>query len=219
MSTTGPANTKGLIKINSTEITRAVEEIRAGFAAVDENIAKKYRGAAVRAAVKPAFRRFKSLIPVSATGNLQQSAAMVVRNYPAASVALAGYRMNAEGDEDAKGWAQGLIEFGSDDRFTYKNIASSFNANSRGPFTSKWLVGGGGAILQTPPYPWAFFSKAKRGERVELGRMPKGGSRGISPLETAWNTTKGEVRSILLEKMSENVVKAIDENLRRIRKL
>lgn len=217
------ANTSGLIQINSNDIVRRVKEIRQKFDLVDEDIASRYRKPAVRKAVRPAFKRFKSLIPISVTGNLSQSAAMVVRDYKSnkVSIALAGYTMYGSNEEGARGWAQGLIEFGTGDRYTRGgNIASSYNPNSsntRGEFSSTWIKGGGGAILQNPPYPYAFFKKAKRGELVNLGRMPKGGSRGVAPLETAWNTTKGEVRTILLEEMKKAANKAIDAQMKRLR--
>lgn len=218
------ANTKGLIQINSTDISRRIKEIQQAFEVVDEDIGSRYRKPAVRKAVRPAFKRFKSLIPISVTGNLSQSAAMVVRDYKSnkVSVALAGYTMYGSNEEGARGWAQGLIEFGTGDRYTRGgNIASSYNPNSsntRGEFSSTWIKGGGGAILQNPPYPYAFFKKAKRGELVNLGRMPKGGSRGIAPLETAWNTTKGEVRTVLLDEMIKAVKKALDAQLKRLRR-
>ena len=215
------ANTQGLIKINSNDISRRIKEIQQAFEVVDEDIGSRYRKPAVRKAVRPAFKRFKSLIPISVTGNLSQSAAMVVRDYKSnkVSVALAGYTMFGSNEEGARGWAQGFIEFGTGDRYTRGgNIASSYNAQSRGEFSSTWLKGGGGAILQNPPYPFAFFKKAKRGELVNLGRMPKGGSRGVAPLETAWNTTKGEVRTILLEEMKKAANKAIDAQMKRLRR-
>lgn len=217
------AKTVNILQINSTDITRRVKEIRQAFDVVDDDIGSRYRKPAVRKAAQPAYKRFKSLIPVSVTGNLANSTDLVVRDYKQTkvSVAVGGYVMYGSNEEGARGWAQGFVEFGTGDRYTRQgNIASSFSPNAsgtRGNFSTTWIKGGGGAYVQTPPYPYAFFKKAKRGELVHLGRMPKGGSRGVAPLETAWRSTQSECRSILMDEMTKAARKALDAQMKRIR--
>ena len=217
------AKTVNIIEINSADITRRIQEIRQAFDVVDEDIGSRYRKPAVRKAVKPAFNRFKALIPVSVTGNLKNSAEMVVRDYKQTkvSVALAGYVMYSSNEEGARGWGQNFVEFGTRDRYTRQgNIASSFSPNAsgtRGNFSTTWIKGGGGAYVQTPPYPYAFFKKAKRGELVHLGRMPKGGSRGVAPLETAFRSTRSECQAILIEEMTKAAKKALDAQLKKFK--
>ena len=209
----GPADTKNLIKINAFDVLRDIAVIRKGFAAIDEGLRKKYLGAAAGAAIIPAFRRFKQLIPIGPTRNLRGSAAKVVRRYEYTSVALCGYAMDGT-DGVGKGYHQGFIEYGTDVRFTRGEYASSYKSKSRGAFETEYL--GDGEYRHTPAYPWAFMARAKRGESMLLGRSPKGGKAGISPLSATWAETEPQCRQILLTKVVEGFDKAVDEQLRRI---
>lgn len=210
----GPANTESLLTINSDDIRSDLQALREAFQALDVGLRKKYMGAAVRKAGQPAFRAFKGLIPKGPTGNLSRSAAMVVRKYDYVSLALIGYQMAHGDDENAKGWGQGFMEYGTAERFTRSEYATSYN--KRGPFKTYYM--GDGEYEHDPPYPWSFFARAKRGESMMLGRSPKGGIAGKPPLAIAWASTGAQCQQILLTEMVSAFDKAAAEQLRRIKR-
>ena len=119
------ADTTDVIQINTNDVMKAIKEIRDGFDDLDDQYLKrKYLVASVNQVVTPMLKTFKGFIPKLVTGNLKNSAAKVTRYYGnRIAVGLVGYQLSHSGKEDAKGWAQGFIEYGTGDRFTKGNIA------------------------------------------------------------------------------------------------
>lgn len=215
----GPANHVNVLRLDP-ELDSQLNKFREAFGAFEPYVRKKYLGAAVRFAARPTMNVFKSLIPVGPTGNLKESATMVVRNYKYTSVAVVGYAMQQRwtgGDSQTQGWHQGFIEFGTKDRkIEPKNgtaIASS--RNKRGPFT---IINTDPGFTTDPPYPFAFFKRAKRGETLQLARSPRGGIRGVEPLIATWDRDGQSCKHRLLGRMEENLVKAVAETARRARR-
>ena len=90
-------------------------------------------------------------------------------------------------------------------------IASSFN--SLGGFngfipTPRMPRGQGGQRVQTDPaYPNAFFKKSST--PIQIPPMPRGGSTGRPPLETAFSQTQGEVARILQQELRISIEAAL----------
>lgn len=54
----------------------------------------------------------------------------------------------------------------------------------------------------TPDKPYAFFKKGKKGQALRLDPVPAGGRAGVSPVQTAWNQTRGQMAEILQRELS-----------------
>ena len=209
-----PAKTQNIVTINTAEVQEQIRALNEAFQAIDVGLRKKYMGAAVRKAIRPAFRSFKSKIPVGPTGNLKRSAAMVARKYEYVSVALCGYAMAHGSDEQAKGWHQGLIEYGTRGPRVIRNSKVASSYDTRGPFVVQKGVG----IKTEPPYPMAFLKGGKGTQPLTVGPAPKGGVRGVSPLDASWSETESQCKTILVSELASGFDKAVSEQLRRIRR-
>lgn len=200
-----------LLSISTSGIS--VDEIQKVFESLEPGLRKKYLGSVVRKAVKPGLQSIKGHTPRGPTGNLFNSIDTVFRKYDRAVVGLAGYQVGG----GAKGYHQGFLEFGTDERKTKRGfVASSYGAKSRGPFETRTIHGafGENEFIQTPPYPFAFMKRASR-RFVNLGKMPVGGHLGQPPVATAFRETKAQMESILISEMEPALKKAIDEQARR----
>jgi len=206
--------TKDLIKLNTNEVKKQIEDLKDAFDEIDDNyLRKKYLKASVNQTITPMLKTFKGLIPKLVTGNLKRSAAKKTVSYgDRIAVGLVGYSMTRKEDENAKGWAQGFIEYGTKDRFTKNgSIASSYN--KRGPFTMYY--GDNQEIELDPPYPVSFFKKSKRGEPVYLGRSPKGGQASVQPLQTTYKQYGPQALRTLESNMRKALTNAFNEQARR----
>lgn len=98
-------------------------------------------------------------------------------------------------------------------------IASSFNR--LGPFkmvpTARPARGEDGQRIQTDPAtPRAFFKKGKKGEAaIRIPAMPRGGTAGQPPVQTAWDATKGTVAEILQRELRISLEQALSTLTRR----
>lgn len=78
-------------------------------------------------------------------------------------------------------------------------IASSFKKRGQ-------VFNSDGSLL-----PYAYFRKAKKGEQVlRLNPMPAGGDRGVPPVRTAWDHSKGQVAEILSRELSLSLTQALE---------
>jgi hypothetical protein len=120
-----------------------LDAVLAGFRSFrNKNTQARYLAAATKAAAKPAVPALRRNTPRGPTGNMKKAVSLRTVKYTnrdyGVGVTLVGYRRPSRSrnqlDENEKGHAQGLIEFGTKDRETKKgnDIASSFN--KRGPF-------------------------------------------------------------------------------------
>jgi len=182
-------------------------------------IRRKYTKAAFNAAAKVGAIKLKNITPRGPTGNLRRSVtAKATQNY-----GLAGYRASRANDEKAKGFHQGFLEFGTDDRVIRVPssngvfIASSF-ARKRFKISRKALVKGGRKVVQaSPKYPKSFFKAAPFGERLVLPPMPVGGRLRKPPVKTAFESSKAQITSVLKQQMSTVLERANKDMARRAR--
>jgi hypothetical protein len=169
------------------------------------HVAKKYLRSAVRASLKPGVAALKQTTPRGPTGNLRRAVTSKVVIYRSrTAVGLVGYRVGGAGSKPGKGsvrkgnnlgYHQGFVEFGTKNRRTKGRIASSFNR--LGPFTMAKSSKTGGRVQTKPKYPKAFFKAAPAGQTVNLGRMPIGGSTGVSPVKAAYRQSIGAIRGLI----------------------
>jgi hypothetical protein len=173
-------------------------DLRRGFANLPAILAAKHTAAALGRSIDPALSALRQLTPKGPTGNLRKAIRKKIKRYKNGNaVALIGYQI---GDE-AKGYHQGFLEFGTKDRRTKGRYASSFRkpaalAVQRGGFrvvVTKQGKNKGQMRTVSPNHPKSFFKSAKAGETVSLGRMPVGGRLGRPPVKTAWEQSRNEV--------------------------
>ena len=205
-----------------------MEELRAELKKLPTNLAAKHFGAALRKAVQPGLTALRRNTPKGPTGNLRKSIKTKVKTYPrnGTAVGLVGYSWGGEN----KGYHQGFIEFGTKERKTKGNIASSFK--KRGPFKMarpkklgkqpRDLFSAAGNryaaryrsrlnVKTDPKYPKAFFKRAAAGEVVKLGKMPIGGKTGVPPVKTSFNQARPEMEASLRLQLGARIEKAWDE--------
>lgn len=197
-----------------------MEQIKAAFKSLAPSLSARYMGTALKRTLEPTKSVLKSLTPKGPTGNLQRAIApVVVRRYsagpnsknparsPGAAVALLGYRKAPRGSKGAddpqnqkKGYHAGFVEFGTKSRKTSGYIASSFKRS--GPVKVKRFRSSG-RLSVSPKPPKAFVKAAKKGETVDLKKMPLGGRGGVAPIKTAFERSKGRIRSTLPLEMAK----------------
>lgn len=204
-------------RIDFPEITAIKRELAARFA---PNIRAKFLGAALNKATKPVARSLKQNTKKTfkrVSGNLERSVANVVRRYVKTgnAVGIVGYTKaggkKVPGGPVEKGkdraFHAGLLLFGTKQRRTKQSsIASSYY--TRGPFTIKGKARrgkfkGSTRVRTTPPYPRAFFMRASRGSRVNLGRIY-----GQDVITETLNQNASMIRQILRQEMSTVVERA-----------
>lgn len=184
-------------------------------------ITAKFLGAAVKKASKPTETTLKTIVKThhkKVTGNLYRSITTAVRRYPRTgnAVALVGFTKAGSGKTVPTGgtvqkgkdraFHAGLIVFGTKMRRTKKgSIASSLK--SRGPMrieeTIKRGKRAGQTRIRTRKFPFTFFKRAPKGEKVFLGKVY-----GTDPLRQALNSSQGQVRQVLRGEMVDIVERA-----------
>lgn len=210
-------------------------ELREQFKALPKNLAAKHLGAALRKAMAPGQTALKKNTPKGPTGNLRKSVKTKIKTYKkdGNAVGLVGYEIGG----GSKGYHQGFVEFGTKERKTKGNIASSFK--KRGPFKiaapkklgkpPKNLFGAAGdryaaryrsrrQVSTNPKYPKAFFKRATAGEVVKLGKMPVGGKSGVPPVKTSFAQARPAMVSVLQSELATRLEKALSELQGRVKR-
>jgi hypothetical protein len=163
---------------------------------------KKYFRAAFTAAAKVGQAKLKQITPRGPTGNLKKS----TKTKATANYGLAGYAVGR--GEQAQGFHQGFLEFGTKPRKTKGRFASTFNSKKKGRGGAMKIVvakrGKFSGMLRTksPAFPKSFFKSARSGEKVDLKRMPIGGRLGRPPVKTAFEQSKGNISTVLKQQAS-----------------
>jgi hypothetical protein len=186
--------------------TQELAVLRAAFSRLPKNISARYLGAALRSASRPALAKLRQLTPRGPTGNLKRSIATKVKRYKSGNaVSLVGYQAATGAGQKARGFHQGFVEFGTKRRTAKGRYASTYwskTVDRQGKNAGK---------IRTKPFPKSFFKVAKRGQKVELGKMPVGGKRGIAPVKTAWARSLPEVRKTLELQMAVRLENALKD--------
>lgn len=196
-----------------------LEELRAEFKKLPNNIAAKHLGAALRRAVQPGLTALRKNTPKGPTGNLRRSIKTKVKTYAkdGRAVGMVGYSWGGEN----KGYHQGWLEFGTKERTTKKGrFASSYKwkldtaGKGRGNFKVQVSARGknkGKLRTVSPAYPKSFFKSAKQDQKVQLGRMPIGGRTGVPPVKTAFSQARPAMQAELQLQLAVRLEKALAE--------
>jgi HK97 gp10 family phage protein len=102
-----------------------LERLRAAFEALPNNLAAKHMAAGLKRAAEQGgtMAALKANTPKGETGNLRRSIAVKTKKYPRTGVGIAilgyksGRKMNEPYDNTKLGYHQGLVEFGTKERF------------------------------------------------------------------------------------------------------
>lgn len=164
-----------------------MEGVRNAFMALPKNLAAKHMAAGLRRAAEQGgtLQALKANTPRGETGNLRRSIAVKSKRYPRTGVGVAilgyksGRKMNEPYDNTKLGYHQGLVEFGTQER----------------------------------------FRKTANGLRVSTGKMPVGGSYGRPPIRSAWEQTRSQVESLMVQEMTKAFEKAARELADQIKSL
>lgn len=209
--------------------------IKAQFRALPGKLAAKYIGSALRRTLEPAEARLKTNVSQMnrVTGNLKRAIATKIKRYPKTgnAVGLVGFIAAGSGKSSSfrggtvrtgkdRAFHAGFLEFGTKKRMIKTSsrragasVASSFG--SRGKFKiakqPRGTVPGFTTVRTTPAYPKAFFKKGARGEILETGYMPVGGTTGKPPIRDAYVKTLPTMRSLLAAEMAKSLNNAIKE--------
>jgi hypothetical protein len=196
-----------------------VERLKQEFAKLRPALARKHMGAAITRTLKPALMALRTTTPKGPTGNLKRAIASKVTKYQSGNiVGLVGYRRTGTGKtQSTKGkrklgndraFHQHFVEFGTKRRTTKGAFASSFK--TLGPFQIK-KSRSAVSIRTAPAYPKAFFKRAPRGQGVDLGSMPIGGTRGQPPVRTAFERALPEMKASMPENMAISLNNALKD--------
>jgi len=185
-------------------------ELRAELKKLPTNLAAKHLQAALRRAVQPGLSSLRRNTPWGPTGNLRKSIKTKSKSYPknGTAVAMVGYSWGG----DKSGYHQGFIEFGTKERKTKSRYASTFRSKTPQRAGGFQIItkkrGKFAGVMQTKPYPKAFFKSAKAGETVSLGKMPIGGRTGVAPVKTAFAQARPEMEATLRMQLAARIEKA-----------
>lgn len=189
--------------------------IKEAFRTLPKNIAAKHMATALGRAMEPAMTALKNLTPRGATGNLKRSIRKKTKRYVSsgAGVALVGYtaaprKKAADLKSNEKGQHQGFLEFGTKERRTKNNIASSFK---RTGVIKAVTAKRSGKVTSKPGPPKGFIKVARKGGTVDLGKFPIGGKAGLPPVRTAFERTRGAVSAALTKEMTVSLNNALKE--------
>ena len=135
------ANTVG---IRVTANLPGLEEVRSELLKFGTNMSAKYTAAALKRAVEQGgtLSALKANTPKGPTGNLRRAAAIKTKRYVRSGVGVAivgfksGRKMNEPYDPTKQGYHQGLVEFGTKQRFRKSKV------DGRLISTGKMPVGG-----------------------------------------------------------------------------
>ena len=188
--------------------------LKESFKALPKNISAKYMAAALGKAIEPGLKALRRTTPRGPTGNLKRSIRKKTKRYVSsgAGVALVGFtappRKKAENlKSNEKGFHQGFLEFGTKKRTATKKSARGFVVASSYGRKQFSITSGRGGKLRTPKN--SFFKAAKKGEELDLGRMPVGGRFGRPPVKTAFESTLPQMRRLLPVEMTLALNKAL----------
>jgi len=195
-----------------------IKKIRELLKDYPKNIRRKYMKAAFNATAKVGMDSVRRVTPKGPTGNLKRA---VVRK-ASQNYGLAGYASGgSKRQEEKKGFHQGFLEFGTKERRTKGRIASTFGskvAGRGGRMTLKTPSRGktaGRLVTSNPKYPKSFFKSAPAGQKVNLKKMPVGGSLGKPPVRHAFESSKSQITSVLKQQMSTVLERANKDMARR----
>lgn len=107
-----------------------LERVRAAFTSLPKNMAARYMAAGLRKAAEDGgtLKTLKALTPKGKTGNLRRSAAIKSKSYARTGIGLviigykSGRKMNEPYDNTKLGYHQGLVEFGTKERFRQSKV-------------------------------------------------------------------------------------------------
>ena len=207
-------------------------ELKKGFRTLRPALAKRSIAAAIKRAMEPAKKALKSTTPKGPTGNLQKAIYADVKKYKSGNaVGLVGYRKPTgagkgrtnKGGTVRKGanfaYHQAILEVGNKRRRVTKkgSVASSYNRLGnfklkKPPRRGKFA--GSTRVQTTPKYPKAFFKRAPSGQRVDLGDMTPGGSKGEPPVKAAYKMSASKVKSLLPAEMTRALNAALAQQFR-----
>lgn len=88
-------------------------------------------------------------------------------------------------------------------------IASSFKSLGKFQLAQTQRQEEGQRVQTNPPYPGAYFKKAKKGQAIVIDGMTPGGTRGRPPLATTWEQSKTEVADILARELRISIETAL----------
>jgi hypothetical protein len=189
-----------------------LKELQDAFKLLPNNIAAKHMAAALGRAIDPTFRLIRKLTPRGPTGNLKKAVRKKTTRYirSGAGVALAGYSKGPEGNVTAisklRGHHAHFLEKGTKSRRTKGRVASSFNDLVFSVVRRK-----NGALVTKPRPPKGFLKGTSKGNKVDLGKMPVGGRRGMPPIATAFARTKTTMSADMRKEMAQGIVNATRE--------
>lgn len=213
------------LKVNTIRIEGPdLFRLRQEFKRLPKNIAARVIGAALKRAAKPGENALKQITPKGPTGNLARAIKTVVKRYPrdGAAAAVVGFVKAGTGKSKSAGggtvkkgadraFHQFWLEFGTKDRYTIGNIASSYKR--LGPFVFKNAKQGrnAGKMRTSPAYPKAFFKKSKGPVYLR--------STGAQHLvRTAFHMSRGQIESNLrseMQKALENGTRIMEDQAKR----
>jgi hypothetical protein len=189
--------------------------IKEAFRTLPKNIAAKHMATALGRSIEPAMAALKNLTPRGPTGNLKRSIRKKTKRYIAngSGVALVGYtaapkKKGSDLKANEKGQHQGFLEFGTKDRRTKKNIASSFKRTGS---IEAIRAKRSGKVKSNPKPPKGFIKVARKGETVDLGKFPVGGKAGLPPVKTAFERTRTAVSAAITKNMTTSLNSALKE--------
>lgn len=167
------------IKFQATAFDELAQQLRAklGEGRRADNIFTRHMVAAVKAAMKPGVKLLKKETPRGPTGNLRRSVKQVAKMYKrdrrwfgavGYSATGAKSKMHKDGYRTGSnlGYHQGLVEFGTKQRFTKGRFASSASRFLTAVSNTK-----SGELRTKPKPPKGFFKSAPRGQTVDMGKM------------------------------------------------
>lgn len=142
------------------------------------------------------------------TGNLLAGTISKIVEYPDSgnAVGLVGFRAISGGFSSMssgtvrlgpdRAFHAGLLEFGTKERKTDGPIASSFKRF--GPFR---MIGKYPPVKTAPPYPNAFFKRAKRGQQVSTGRILP-----LQPIKRSFEESKSIIDTTVKRSVSRQLL-------------
>jgi HK97 gp10 family phage protein len=159
------------VGIRITADVPGLEELRAKFAELPNNLAAKHMAAGLKRAAEEGgtLQALKANTPKGPTGNLRRSIAVKTRRYVRTGVGIAilgyqsGRKMNEPYDNKRLGYHQGLVEFGTKERFRRTK-------DGRLVSTGKMPVGGS---YGRPPVRSAWEQTRSNVEAVMVAEMQK----------------------------------------------
>jgi len=147
-----------------------LEQIRNQFLALPNNLAAKHQAAALRRAAEQGgtLQALKANTPRGPTGNLKRAIAVKSKRYRSGvGIAILGFkagrRQNEDFDKTRLGYHQGLVEFGTKERFRKTK-------DGRLVSTGKMPVGG---YYGRPPIRTAWEQTRSRVERLMVQELTK----------------------------------------------